>query len=260
MPENCDSIRDSELAQKYVLGELTEDARESYELHYFECERCFDELRNVQAIQSVLKAEPRMRRHWHKAWRVGAIAAAVVLASLVGWQVARHARDQSQQPTVAVNQAVQNPAEVPQELLELARVDPPLYRAPVLRGADQASTDRFPKAMRSYAAHDYDAAIQGLAVVSKQAPAAPAPLFYLGVCYLMREQDSQAAAIFTKAIAMGDTPYLELAHFYRAKALLRGRDSAAARKELRATVALRGDKQTEAQALLDRLMEIQTPR
>ena len=264
MPENCDRIRDSELAQKYVLGELTEADRNRYELHYFECERCFDELQNVQAIQSVLAGERRARTHSHRVWRMGAIAAAIVLASLVGWQLARHTPERSQQPTIAVNQTVQKPAGVPRELLQLARVDPPPYRAPVLRGAEQASTSKFRKAMQWYAARDYAAAIPELAVASKQNPAAPAPLFYLGVCYLMQEQATEAAALFAKAIALGDTPYLEPAHFYRAKALLRARDTASAQRELRATIALRGDKQTEAQALLDALSkqprEIQTPR
>ena len=269
MPENCDRIRDSELAQKYVLGELTEADRESYELHYFECERCFDDLRNVQAIRSVLESAPRARAHSHLIWRVGAIAAAVVLASLVGWQLARLARDRSQQSTIATNQAVPKPAataipgaadRVAQELQQLAQIDPPPYRAPVLRGADQANTDRFRKAMQSYAAHDYRAAIPGLALASKQDPSAPAPLFYLGVCYLIEDQAGEAGAVFTRAIALGNTPYLELAHFYLAKALLKARDTASAQRQLRATVALRGDKRKEAQTLLDRLLELQGSR
>ena len=266
---NCETIRNSELGQRYVLGELTEAEQESYERHYFECELCFEQLRTLQALQSVLRSEHQPRTNYMPGWRRGAIAAAILLTCLVGWQIARFARGRSQLPTTAVYQPVNKPAGVPiqgsadrndAELQQLAQVKPPLYRAPVLRGAGQTGTERFRTAMQAYQRQDYTAAAAGLTEAYRLNPAAPAPAFYLGVCYLIQDQVSQAGVLFNKTIAMGNTPYLELAHFYMAKTFLRGRDASSAHQELQATVTLRGDKQMEAQALLDRLDAIQSKR
>ena len=52
-------------------------------------------------------------------------------------------------------------------------------------------------------------------------------------------------------MALGDTPFLEDAHFYLAKALLRQKDVNAAQAELKAVVTLKGMRSREAQQLLN---------
>jgi anti-sigma factor RsiW len=85
---DCSIVVRNELAERYLLGELSPAEQEWYEKHFFDCERCFMELRSLQAIQDTLRAVPPVvpaRRKefapnpWWK-W----IAAGAVAASLVG--------------------------------------------------------------------------------------------------------------------------------------------------------------------------------
>src|SRR5688572_17868781 len=56
-----------------------------------------------------------------------------------------------------------------------------------------------------------------------------------------------------EAARLGESPYLEDAHFFLAKALIRDGDVEAARGELRTVLALEGDRRDEASRLLAEL-------
>ena len=56
-----------------------------------------------------------------------------------------------------------------------------------------------------------------------------------------------------ETILAGDSPYLEEAHFYLAKALLAEGDAVGARAELNKTVAMAGDLAPQASALAARI-------
>jgi len=138
-------------------------------------------------------------------------------------------------------------------LAELARFDPPTYTPAVLRGPQDEATRKFRVAMKHYQQGDYARAISGLREAAKLNPKDAGALFFLGVSYLLSGQTNEGIAALQQAVALGDTPYLEEAHYYVAKAFLRKGDLAAARRELEEVVRLEGDLEDEARRLLQQL-------
>ena len=61
-------------------------------------------------------------------------------------------------------------------------------------------------------------------------------------------QDDAAIDQLRATIALGDSAYLEDAHFYLAKAFLRRKDLGAAETQLKKLIELRGSRSDEAQA------------
>jgi tetratricopeptide (TPR) repeat protein len=135
-------------------------------------------------------------------------------------------------------------------LAELAAFEPPPYTPVRLRGSADVAGERFLRAMEPYAKGDYRAALVGLAAAAELDPRAPHAVFFLGACYLLTDQPDAAIRAFQRAIALGDSPYLEGAHFYLAKALLRKGELAAAAAELHKTVHRKGELESRAQELL----------
>jgi lipoprotein NlpI len=74
--------------------------------------------------------------------------------------------------------------------------------------------------------------------------------FFLGVSHLMLGHDDTAFDALRATIELGDSPYLEEAHFYLAKAYLRRRDVGAAEAHLNQVIQLRGSESEEARRLL----------
>jgi TolA-binding protein len=126
----------------------------------------------------------------------------------------------------------------------LAVFFPPSYR-PV---AGSVATPEFRTAIAHYVQRDYAAAIPGLASVDSVEAR-----FYLGICNLYTGNHNAGIAELQKVIAAGDTPYLEQARFYLAKGLIKAGNLAGAREQLNLTIALHGDMDEQAEALLARL-------
>ena len=95
------NARESKAVEKYLLDELSPDEREEFELHFFDCAECADELRIANLFEAnarVVFAEgyaPRKWWHsfsetWAEAWRRPALAApafaALLLVALAGYQ------------------------------------------------------------------------------------------------------------------------------------------------------------------------------
>ena len=55
---DCGRVARDEILESYLLSRLSEEDRDAFEQHYFECARCFDELQTLQAIRDEL---PRVR-------------------------------------------------------------------------------------------------------------------------------------------------------------------------------------------------------
>ena len=51
---NAACVRHDEITEQYVNGRLTEQDRAAFEAHYFECGRCFAELKAYQLVQEEL--------------------------------------------------------------------------------------------------------------------------------------------------------------------------------------------------------------
>jgi hypothetical protein len=84
--------------------------------------------------------------------------------------------------------------------------------------------------------------------------------FFLGICYLLEGRDSDGIARLRDTITLGDSPELEEAHFYLAKALLRQHDRSGARAELERAIALKGPRLAEEESLLRNLEEVAPSR
>ena len=91
------------------------------------------------------------------------------------------------------------------------------------------------------------------------APDAAHIRFFLGISHLMAGQDIAAIAELRATTALGDSPYLEEAHWYLAKALLRQKRLAAAEAELRTLIRLQGTGTTEARTLLAAIERLTEP-
>jgi tetratricopeptide (TPR) repeat protein len=178
-----------------------------------------------------------------------AIAAAMVAAVGLSWWGLRRAPAPPPAPPVPAVAATP-PAE---SLALLARVDPPPYRAPTLRATPSDAQRRFRDAMKFYTQGDYTAALPALESASALDPAAPGPRFYAGICRLVAGNASDAAAALQAVIALGDSPYLEKAGFFLAKARLRQNDIKGAVAALETTAALHGDYEEQARAILKQL-------
>jgi len=258
---NCDKITRGEIAEKYVLGELSEPDREAFERHYFECSRCFEELQTYRALQLELKraapairAEPaRTRIPW--AWTWAPTAAVVLLAVGIGLWFRQHATVPIPVPAPVVRAPkVQASAEPPLPTLqELAQVQPPPYVPTTLRGAEDEAQQRFREAMRHYLKGDYGAAIPGLRRAFELNPKTPEIRFFLGACHLLTGQTDAAIFHLRATVTLGDSPYLEEAHFYLAKAYIRKRILSAARRELISLVELHGEREKEARWLIEQI-------
>jgi len=241
----CTQIESNDVMERYVLGRLSEEESVAFEAHYFDCPSCLEGLQRMQTLQAELGRGRIGNRNSVSGWRIWALAAAaLILASLVVWNLSR-----PHQGAVIETKAPQKASAL--ELL--AKFGPPAYQEPVLRGTTKPSELAFRDAMKIYARGDYAGARAGLEAASRADATAPGPLFYLGICQLAGEQAGDAVATLARVTALGDSPYLEPARFYRAKAFLRMGDAAGAREELVAVAALKGDREAEAKRMLAEL-------
>jgi tetratricopeptide (TPR) repeat protein len=135
-------------------------------------------------------------------------------------------------------------------LAELGRFQPPAFAPTSVRGVQDASTARFREGMKHYADGDYRGAIPGLRAAAQLDPGAAHAMFFLGVCYVVTGQLDEGIRALRQTIGVGDSPYLEEAHFHLAKAFLQKSDPARARQEAERTIRLRGALETEARQLL----------
>ena len=253
---NCRQIKLEAMMERYLLGQLDESEQEALEQHYFECPHCLQELETRRILREELarhevkiraeRASVRGVRKWFWAPALAGVAAAIVLAFWL-WP--------GSTSTAPILTTAQAPVTVPDNpaLSSLAEVEPPAYIPMILRGSTDEGKRRFKEAMTRYKEGDCAAVLPGLRQTVRLDPTLPEANFYLGACYLLLGKDKEAMASLNKTVSLGDTPYLEDAHFYLAKAQLRSRDLAAAQRELEKVVSLKGDRENEARRLLQQL-------
>jgi len=258
---SCEARFSDEAIERYVRGTLGDRQSQALEEHFFECPACLERVEAFQAISKALSPAAARRadapwRAWRPAAALAAMAAAVVL-----WIVLRPALPPSTAPqpraTVAPPQprATQQPdsAVDASSYRDLAAISPPVYRPSTLRGP--GSSPEFEEAMERYVSGDYAAAAAALDGVLRREPGHLRALFFGGVSSLLVGRNEDGVARLQEAIAAGDTPYLEEARFYLAKAYLQRGDAEAAERELERVIALEGDLEELARDLLDRVRE-----
>jgi TolA-binding protein len=265
---DCAKVAREEIIESYLVDRLSEADREAFEEHYFECAHCFDDMQSLRAIREELRLagaeiEAETTRSLFGWASAAGLAAAVVLAVgvVVLWMrptlpssppEATEAPGPSQ-AQVPEKPGTQQPAQTTESepsLEQLARVEPPRYEPLTLRGASNQATQRFQRGMERYRKADYAGAVDDLRAAAELDPDAAHISFFLGISHLMSGQDNAAIDRLRATIALGDSPYLEEAHFYLAKAFLRRKDLGAAEEQLKKLIQLRGSGSGEARRLL----------
>jgi tetratricopeptide (TPR) repeat protein len=263
----CAEIDQNDIMEQYLLGRLQVAARDEFDQHLFECDDCFDRLQTLRALRreltttaAALRAQPvRATRRWTWTWALApALAVVVIVVSVSVWpralppSVEEPATSTGRPPGGAVPPEGAPPQALPAtvSLAELGRIQPPPFAAGSLRGIDDAATARFRDAMKHYAGGDFRGAIPGLRAAARLDPEAAHATFFLGVCYVLAGQLDEGIRALRQTIDVGDSPYLEEAHFYLAKALLQNNDPAGARQEVERTIRLGGTLDNQARQLL----------
>jgi tetratricopeptide (TPR) repeat protein len=253
----CEQIEHDEVAEQYVLGRLSEDASAVFEDHYFGCSQCRERVEHLQSVRHALgsvgldKTAARPRWGWWPA--AGALAAAAVLVLAV--RVMQDAPTPSPADSTASSaRDVARPGPAATlDVAALGAVDPPSFTASRLRSSTDASRRAFLAAMEVYGRGDYAGAIAGLERAVRGDPAFPGARFFLAVCYLRLDRTPEAIDQLGEVTRLGESPYLEDAHFFLGKAFIRAGDADGARREWRTVVSLDGDRRAEASRLLARL-------
>lgn len=289
---DCARVAQEDILEGYLLGKLSEEDRDAFEEHYFECAGCFDQLRTLQDLREELahaRTEPDLGARRVFQWAAVAAfgtAASISLALVVslyhppaaiGGREEIRAFPQSE-PTGSPSRETDGRAKATFE--QLAQVEPPPYQLATLRGPSDEATRRFAVGMVQYRKANYTNAVHDLVAAKRLDPNGADISFFLGVSELMLGHLDVAIDSLQDTIALGDSPYLEDAHFYLAKAFLRlssrsglralgadGRGKVAARQglsdgqaeaELNQVIRLGGPRSEEAQRLLteiDRLKQ-----
>jgi TolA-binding protein len=249
---DCDQIEKAEIAEKYVTGQLDDVEQADFETHFLACRRCFEQVQLLQDMQVALAPHAHKSMRW---WPVLAVAASLLVAAgAATWFRLRPFSEREGSPAAASSRT-HTPARPNPNLTALAMVSPPSYSSARWRSAGQTGFDL---AMQRYSRGDYAGATPGLLRAQQGDPRNSAAGFFLGICYLMQGRDDEAIYRLRATVALGDSPELEEAHFYLAKALLRKQDIAGAIAELRQAAALHGPRQFEERNLLESIQR-ETP-
>ena len=238
----CHIMNREEQAERYVAGLLSESEREACELHFFNCSPCLAVVREAEALTDAL-AEPGIAAARPAAtWmRLAATAAVVVAASLL----TLHSSGRFDPAPVGAPRRAPVPAN---PYAALAAFEPP--SPPSVRLRDAMPTD-LGRGFELYRRRDFGGAVQALQTAARTTPGAAAP-FFLGISLLVTGETDQGIAALQAAVGRGDSPYLEEAHLYLARAHFAKGDFGAAERELEATIALGGARGEEARGLLEK--------
>lgn len=266
-PVECQHVVDESLAEQYVAGQLDDDVRDAFELHYMGCAACFERVAVLHEVRARLSAElttglalPAVGAARWVGRRVWLATAGLAASLMIGmWVVPRRASAPVGTAAVSPAAAVAEPSFGPvaaapvDPLAALASFEPPAYRASVLRGREDEAAVQFRAAMAFYQQGRFADAVPGL---SRAATSREDAAFFLAACRLLTGDAPRAAEAARQAVAFGDTSYREEAQLLLAKALLRLHDRDAALRELEGVAAMEGEHRREAADLLARLASL----
>src|SRR5688572_2034714 len=252
----CEDVERHELAERYALGRLEKDQQEAFENHYFNCSACLERLRVVEDACGALSADrSRVRAgRWRRVAAGLAAAAALVLAFRVAqdrWSDNLFFSPGPGPATAPVPSGGASPAApLPPSA---GAVQLPRYTAPQLRSTPTEAQRVFRQAMVPYSEGNCDDAVAGLRRAVQMDESLIQARFYLAACELVSDRPKSAEDQLHRVVAAGESPYLEDAHFFLAKARIQQGDITGARQELTRVIAMSGDRREEAQRLLEQL-------
>lgn len=287
MSLDCRQVAAGEIAERYLRGDLSPQVQEAYELHYFECEPCFREFRELQSLQTALgrlsssaivprKPAKAALVRWRYRWAWLGVPAMAVSAAVVALLLVPVLREEPVARAPVVRPAATTPrvevgspadvdvAEQPrperrtsspaeprrsQVLARLARGTPPSYTPMVFRGFRGEADQLFEQGMQQYLAGNFATATSILRRAATEDPGRTDVAFFLAASELMEHRYAAARAGFEGVISRGDTPFAEEAHFYLAKACIGLGAVECARSALDAVIEGEGSLAREARSL-----------
>lgn len=114
----------------------------------------------------------------------------------------------------------------------------------------------FQQAMNAYIDGRYHDASGHLTSALKFEPSAADVNFYLGICRILDNHPEESIPALQIAIAAGNSPYLQSAHYYLGKAYAQEMNLEGAEAEFRVAAGLTGSLSTDAKALLARVVAL----
>jgi hypothetical protein len=87
---NCALSQEHDRAARYVGGELSEDERDAFEVHFLECPECLALMQTLSELPAVLRAPQRLAAVPVRRWRPIAFASLAAAAALAVWLVPWH--------------------------------------------------------------------------------------------------------------------------------------------------------------------------
>lgn len=209
----------SHLIDSYLSSSIAEEKQEAFELHYFECDGCFAELKAAERLKAKevpivapVPGQQKVRAFRWKPLMVFGTLFLVVLASVFVLQ----------QPGMQDKN----------EWTEMTGFEPPVYISKNTRGQGLAGAPTFSQAMQQYNLKNYTTALTQL----KQIPDAssnPQVIFFKGICQLQTDQPEPALESFNAIIESMNPSYYDEAIYYKAITLLRLNKKQEALKQLK---------------------------
>ena len=248
---DCDRIECDGIIESYLAGRLDKAQRSAFEEHYFACPECREKLQVGRTLQEGLWERggadlwqaPKTILFGIRPWAMASAAAAflIIVGAALWWLLRK--------PDIPPAQAGMTPA----SLSLLARLEPPPYIAPALRGTKDEAAEPFIAGMKHYQEGAYARAIPELRAAAGLKAESAQTRFFLGICLLITGQSDEGIEELGKTEALGDPAYLDEARFYLAKAYLGKGDVAGAKEKLRQVVESDGRIRDEAAGLLRQL-------
>lgn len=251
---NCQDVDTLQIIERYLEEKLSPEEAEAFEKHYFECDRCFAELKlrdslarelrsenQTASVTTMVSASSGRKRTW------GLVAAAALLLLIVPVYLMLQINGDPS------NQIVAERAEILETLGRVQEMPP--YLPSVIRGADSPG-ESFRLGMERYAAGEYRAAVPLLEEAASENPNHIPSAFYLGMCYLATDQPTKAVVQLQKTLDSDLDAYQEEAHWYLAKAHFQLGNVDQGRRHLEQVAAINGVFASDAQANLEKLGDL----
>lgn len=205
---NCKRFED--LIEEYLTGIIPEEEKESFEEHYFICDKCYTSLK---IIENIYKKKIRIVTSGKKVpsfiFKPAMIFASLLLMVFSSTLYFNYKRD----------------------LRELKNITS--FKAPVFiknETRNNIQEDKFFSAMEYYNKSDFKTALNLLKKTDKETPRI---LFFKGVINLINNKPGTAIKIFNAIISQMDPSYYDNALYFKSIALLRMNRKKEALKELK---------------------------
>jgi tetratricopeptide (TPR) repeat protein len=251
--KRCPQMPPTDVMERYLRGELEEGVAAAFEEHYFACDACFAALEDLRALRGELvrtRTKVRLEGMMSRPLPWVGFAAALLALGVAGtFLLSRERTAPAPEPTRATATRVSAAT----ALADLARVEPPPWTPVRLRGDEGQAGRRFRAAMELYEKGDRASALPILREAAALDPSAPGAWFYRGACALLAGDAAEAVESLERVVSLGETPYLDEARFYLAKARLARGEVPAAREELDRVAGSESRRREEARRLLGRL-------